>query len=622
MKLHTVLILLLLCGTPELVSAADITLAWDPVTQPELAGYRIYYGSDSRQYSRTLDAGNGTVCTINNLDAGTYYFSVKAYGHAGQESPFSNEVMAVAAENPDLQSPRISLVGIASAGLSSAIISWKTDELSDSQVDYGPTAGYGLSTVPDPAMLLSHSQSITGLAPGTTYHYRVKSSDAAGNLAVSADFSFTTAMPADATAPVIDGVSASPAGCTGAAIVWTTSKASDSQVEYGTTASYGASTAVNSSLVFSHFQELTGLAAGTQHHYRVKSRDTAGNLAVSADFTFTTSKCGSPPSISEIAISGITRKSATVSWLTDRPSDSEAEYWSTNKDTGKSALGILETRHSLTLNLLHRRTRYNLRVKSTDAEGNEAVSPELEFTTAADGSFPLVLPRFTAGQDQRDTDFLVGIALANLSQESAALTITAMEEDGNLTAAQGISNPVIHELVPQAQLAILDWELFGRGFADLTSGGWIKFEAGPAEINGLFQIFDSRLNLMDGAILGDMPLTDFVITEIVRDGHSRVSLVNNNAEDAAVDFDLVRADGTIRNSGFRIIPGNGSLAMDLFGDLFKGLERDPAEYVRVRSGRPLHSFQIMREKEADISLLSGQDITAGGTTSLLAAVCF
>ena len=53
MKLHTVLILLLLCGTPELVSAADITLAWDPVTQPELAGYRIYYGSASRQYSRS-----------------------------------------------------------------------------------------------------------------------------------------------------------------------------------------------------------------------------------------------------------------------------------------------------------------------------------------------------------------------------------------------------------------------------------------------------------------------------------------------------------------------------------------------------------------------------------------
>src|SRR5207247_4304711 len=74
----------------------------------------------------------------------------------------------------------------------------------------------------------------------------------------------------------------------GASIAWTTNEASDSQVEYGTTTAYGSSTTLNTSLVTSHSVNLSGLAANTTYHYRVKSRDAAGNLAVSGDQTFTT----------------------------------------------------------------------------------------------------------------------------------------------------------------------------------------------------------------------------------------------------------------------------------------------------------------------------------------------
>jgi hypothetical protein len=41
-------------------------------------------------------------------------------------------------------------------------------------------------------------------------------------------------------------------------------------------------------LVTSHSQALVGLAAGTKYHYRVRSRDVAGNLTVSSDFMLTT----------------------------------------------------------------------------------------------------------------------------------------------------------------------------------------------------------------------------------------------------------------------------------------------------------------------------------------------
>ncbi|MDZ7363133.1 MAG: PQQ-dependent sugar dehydrogenase, partial [candidate division KSB1 bacterium] len=69
---------------------------------------------------------------------------------------------------------------------------WQTDEASDSQVEYGLTAGYGSSSPLDAALVTSHTVTLSGLQPNTTYHYRVKSKDAAGNLAASGDFSFTT----------------------------------------------------------------------------------------------------------------------------------------------------------------------------------------------------------------------------------------------------------------------------------------------------------------------------------------------------------------------------------------------------------------------------------------------
>jgi hypothetical protein len=75
-------------------------------------------------------------------------------------------------------------------------------------------------------------------------------------------------------------------------VSWTTNEASDTQVEYGTTTSYGSSTQVNTAMTTSHSAQLSGLNASTLYHYRVKSKDAAGNLATSGDLTFTTSASG------------------------------------------------------------------------------------------------------------------------------------------------------------------------------------------------------------------------------------------------------------------------------------------------------------------------------------------
>src|SRR5439155_11914630 len=80
-----------------------------------------------------------------------------------------------------------------------------------------------------------------------------------------------------------------------------TNEACDSQVDYGLTTAYGNSTPLNLSLLTAHAVTLTGLLATTTYHYRVKSRDAAGNLATSADFTLTTLLGGTdstPPTVS------------------------------------------------------------------------------------------------------------------------------------------------------------------------------------------------------------------------------------------------------------------------------------------------------------------------------------
>ena len=70
---------------------------------------------------------------------------------------------------------------------SSAQITWTTNEPATSRVEYGLTTSYGSSTTLDATLVTAHSVALTGLAPNTTYNYRVRSIDAAGNEGVSSE---------------------------------------------------------------------------------------------------------------------------------------------------------------------------------------------------------------------------------------------------------------------------------------------------------------------------------------------------------------------------------------------------------------------------------------------------
>ncbi|MEW6324489.1 MAG: fibronectin type III domain-containing protein, partial [Nitrospirota bacterium] len=217
----------------------------------------------------------------------------------------------------DVTAPVLSGITASNFTSSGAVITWTTNEASNTQVEYGTTTGYGSSTTINATMVTSHSQTLSGLQANTLYHYRVKSRDAAGNLATSGDLTFTTSAVPDTTGPVISNVAAGNVTSSGAAITWTTNEAATSLVEYGTTTAYGASTALGATLVTGHSRTLGGLQPNTLYHYRVRSADAAGNESVSSDRTFTTGAApdSTPPGDVEhfTAIGGDRR--VTLSWV-------------------------------------------------------------------------------------------------------------------------------------------------------------------------------------------------------------------------------------------------------------------------------------------------------------------
>jgi hypothetical protein len=75
------------------LQADTVTLAWDPNSESDLAGYRLYYGEASGEYSQSVDVGNTNTITVSTLnEATTYFFVVTAYDTTGLESDPSNEV--------------------------------------------------------------------------------------------------------------------------------------------------------------------------------------------------------------------------------------------------------------------------------------------------------------------------------------------------------------------------------------------------------------------------------------------------------------------------------------------------------------------------------------------------
>lgn len=84
----------------DAVGANSATLTWTAPTQrtdgsplTDLAGYKVYWGRESRRYTQSVNINNPAVTAyvVENLGSGTYYFATTAVTTSGLESAFSNE---------------------------------------------------------------------------------------------------------------------------------------------------------------------------------------------------------------------------------------------------------------------------------------------------------------------------------------------------------------------------------------------------------------------------------------------------------------------------------------------------------------------------------------------------
>lgn len=123
---------------------------------------------------------------------------------------------------------------------------------------------------------------VDGVRTGT---YRT---DSNGTTTIPLEVNAASVVSVDVNKIDIASVSSHDITGSSAIITWITDTEADSQVEYGTTTSYGSLSVTDPMLVSNHSVSITGLLPNTTYHYRVISKDVDENTIISSDYTFTT----------------------------------------------------------------------------------------------------------------------------------------------------------------------------------------------------------------------------------------------------------------------------------------------------------------------------------------------
>jgi len=88
--------------------------------------------------------------------------------------------------------PKVGLMKVFNITTTAAEMTWTSDEETTTQIEYGTTTSYGALSGLKEDYTNTHKVVLTGLGPNTTYHYRVKVTNAAGTEYLSGDYTFTT----------------------------------------------------------------------------------------------------------------------------------------------------------------------------------------------------------------------------------------------------------------------------------------------------------------------------------------------------------------------------------------------------------------------------------------------
>jgi len=342
----------------------------------------------------------------------------------------------------DAKGPDISKIKVVNVGSTSTVIAWKTDEPSDSTVNFGITKDFGVTRAPDPSVT-DHVVMLQDLEPSTTYFFRVISSDAAGNQSISDGFTFTTtgnkpvpelqtvenqeqkaiaekaisliekisdqtamevvseklqaASEGVATPPAILGVPDLDVGADTVTIKWETDReansmvglASEAQYKAGSDDPYSRHEGNQEEAVLTHTVTLTGLIPSTHYHYQITSQGKLGAAGKSPDRDFTTKSI--IPQIYGVKLEKVEEDSATVSWQTQVPASAVVDYVNLltkqTKSVGDPSFLIA---HTIRVPDLKFKTPYQILIRARNQSGDEMLAQPISFITGKDEAPPKI----------------------------------------------------------------------------------------------------------------------------------------------------------------------------------------------------------------------------------------
>ncbi len=398
-------------------------LAWGVVSPPTngFAHYTIYRSTDDLSYTAlTTETNRATNFYLDqNVDAEhTYYYKMTIEDNSGNISNYSDIVFDIpnGQGGSDSAVPTITNVATSSISTQSVTITWDTDELSNSYVDYTEVPGgdfsgaqsVGTLSLADTATGIGeHRVILTGLTPNTTYYFQVRSIDTSDNTSISTsspDGYVVTTLPG----PSISDIGVTNISNTEVTVQWTTDQTSDSYVYYSSDSTLASSTVVSdASEVTTHTLTLTNLHAGTTYYYYVKSGVAEDKNVVNGEIlyhTFTTLNDVAAPVMTfnqenDIEISDSTM---IVTWVTNEPATTALEYGTSTSYGTSITHDDLDTNHRYVISGLNLSTLYYVRFSSSDVNNN--TSDYLTFSTSTSDSTDYTPPVITSVTTTVTTD--------------------------------------------------------------------------------------------------------------------------------------------------------------------------------------------------------------------------
>jgi hypothetical protein len=286
----------------------------------------------------------------------------------------------------------------------------------------------------------------------------------------------------------ISNPQATAATTSGFQVSWATNVSATSQVMYGTTASYGSSTPLDSSLVTTHRVILSNLAAGTTYHFQIQSTDGNGASATSNDMIFATS--ANPGSLNVSITSPASGATVSGTVTVSASASSTIGVASVQFQLDGTNLGSLDTTtpYSVSWNTTSTSNgSHTLTAVAKDTASNSATSPGVT-VTANNGPAgvsvtinPLIVD-LAKGATQQFTATVTGSSDTAVTWAATAGSVNSMglytAPTSTITAT--VTATSVADITKSASAQVLvggAGTQLARAAAALTPGVWTEFTA-------------------------------------------------------------------------------------------------------------------------------------------------